>query len=370
MTLRLGELFGQVELYRTPLLFLMSLALGFCGAWLIAGIPFRKHLLDHPNNRSSHEVPTPRGGGVGILAAFTVSGITLDIPTHFLFAVILVSCISLYGDFFRISVRFRLGIQFLSALIVLVPLVPQLYLYFDLHMFPMSSVVFIIVLFLILLYVVGTANFYNFMDGINGIAGVSGIIAFGLLGVYTLYKPAPDAYQTSLSLLAICIALACLGFLPFNLPRAKVFPGDVGSILLGFLFAALAFALARNFRDIVCFSGLLFPFYADALTTLYVRFRAGENLFEPHRRHLYQLLANEFGIAHWKVTVGYGAAQLFIGAGVLAACAVGIQMVLLVVVISFFLFIGVTYSVRKRVELLQERTIGEQSYPIQKVIKK
>ncbi|MCK9230756.1 MAG: glycosyltransferase family 4 protein [Syntrophales bacterium] len=352
--LRLGELFGQTEQYRTPLLFLMSLAIGFCGAWLIAGIPFRKHLLDHPNDRSSHEVPTPRGGGVGILGAFAVAGITLGIPTHFLFAVILVSCISLYGDFFPLSVRFRLGIQFFSALIVLVPLVPQLYHYFDFHMFSMSSVVFIIVLFLILLYVVGTANFFNFMDGINGIAGVAGVIAFGLLGVYTLYQLSQDAYHTALSLLAICIALACLGFLPFNIPHAKVFAGDVGSILLGFVFAVLVVALARNFSDIVCFSGLLLPFYADALTTLYVRFRAEENLFEPHRRHLYQLLANEFRIAHWKVAVGYGAAQLVIGAGVLATCTVGIHMALLVVVISFFLFTVVTYNVRKRVELLQE----------------
>ncbi|MDD5476023.1 MAG: hypothetical protein PHU03_05870, partial [Syntrophales bacterium] len=250
--------------------------------------------------------------------------------------------------FFLISVRFRLGIQFFSALIVLVPLVPQLNLYFDLHMFPMSSVVLIIFLFFMLLYVVGTANFFNFMDGINGIAGVAGIIAFGLLGVYTLYQPSPGAYQEALSLLAICIALACLGFLPFNILHAKVFAGDVGSILLGFLFAVLVVALARNFRDMICFTALLFPFYADALTTLYVRFRAGENLFEPHRRHLYQLLANEFGIAHWKVTIGYGAVQLVVSAGVLAACAFGIHAVLFILVISFFLFTVVTCRVRKK----------------------
>ena len=277
-----AELLRIVEYLRTPLLFLVSLFLGAGGGWLIAGIPFRDHLLDHPNDRSSHEVPTPRGGGVGILAAFILAGISLRIPTHFLFAGILVSCISLYGDFFRISVRFRLAVQFVSAIILISPIIVLKGSSFA----SVSLPVFFVGVLLLVLFVVATTNFYNFMDGINGIAGLSGAIAFGLLGLYTLYAFPPNGSSNEFSLLAICVALACLGFLPFNMPRARVFVGDVGSILLGFVFASLVIVLSRNYREMICLAAILFPFYADELTTMFVRIKAGENLTRPHRSHL------------------------------------------------------------------------------------
>ena len=178
---------------------------------------------------------------------------------------------------------------------------------------------------------IGTANLYNFMDGINGIAGFSGVIGFGLLGVYTLYRPVHDVFtfQTPLSLLSICIALACLGYLPFNMPRARVFMGDVGSIFLGFVFAGLVVTLSRNYLEMVCFTALLFPFYADELTTMAVRLRDHENLTQFHRRHLYQLLVNELGIVHWKISAAYGAAQLAVGTGILIAFPYGAKAVLI-----------------------------------------
>lgn len=359
LALLIGEIIGFIERWRIVLLFLVSLLLGAGGGWLIAGIHFRDDLLDHPKDRSSHKVPTPRGGGVGILVAFIVVAVTLRLPTTFIFAAVLISVVSLYSDFFRLSVRFRLVVQFSCALLFLITVAARLSLYYDVSAIAIHPVMLPLILAAILVFIVGTANFFNFMDGINGIAGVSGIIAFGLLGLYNLNQPLPDSYRTALSLLSICMAFSCLGFLPFNLPRARVFVGDVGSILLGFLFAALVVALARNFRDMICFTALLFPFYADALTTLYLRFRAGENLFKPHRRHLYQLLANECGIAHWKVTISYGAVQLIVGAAVLAGYAIGIHVVLLVFVISFLLFTGVTYRVRKKIESLQETALAE-----------
>ena len=220
------------------LLFITCAGLGAAGAWLIAGIPFREHLLDAPNERSSHTEPTPRGGGVGILAAFIVAGLTLRIPTTFLFAAVFVSAVSFYGDYFRLSVRFRFLAQMLAALVFLFPLLPALSSHFAFSTFNIFPLLFFLILFLIVLFLIGTANFYNFMDGINGMGGLSGAIGFGLLGAYTLYYAPVYGYRESLSLLAICISLACLGYLPFNMPRAKVFMGDVGSILLGFVFAA------------------------------------------------------------------------------------------------------------------------------------
>ena len=143
------------------------------------------------------------------------------------------------------------------------------------------------------------------MDGINGIAGITGIVGFGLLAFSAFLSGSDSSFVT----LAICMSLSCLGFLPFNMPRARVFMGDVGSILLGFVFAGMVIWLSRNLLDFICLSAFLFPFYADEFTTMAVRIRDGENLTHPHRRHLYQLLTNEKGISHWKISVGYGLAQ-------------------------------------------------------------
>jgi Fuc2NAc and GlcNAc transferase len=341
------QLVELVAQYRTTLLFFSCAGLGAMGAWLIAGMPFRERLLDTPNERSSHTIPTPRGGGVGILAAFIVAGLTLRIPTTFLFAVILISAVSFFGDYFRISVKFRLVVQVFSTLILLFPLLPRLTAQYALSMFGFSPFLFLLILPFIFIFIIGTANFYNFMDGINGIAGLSGVIGFGLLGVYTLYRPAPDAFQNALSLLSICVSLACLGYLPFNMPRARVFMGDVGSILLGFVFACLVVTLSRNYLEMVCFAALLFPFYADELTTMVVRIQDHENLSQSHRRHLYQLLANEFGIAHWKISSAYGAVQLIISAGVLIAYSYGVRAVLIFLTVCFVGFTVLTTHVRK-----------------------
>jgi Fuc2NAc and GlcNAc transferase len=347
LTAIFAQFVAEVTQHRIALLFIACTGLGAAGAWLIAGVPFREHLLDAPNERSSHSVPTPRGGGVGILAAFIAAGLTLRIPTTFLFAVILVSAISFYGDYFRISVKFRLIVQLISALMFLFPLLPGLTAHYALSTFGFSPFIFFLILPMIFLFLIGTANLYNFMDGINGIAGLSGAIAFGLLGIYTLYRPPPDAFQTSLSLLSICIALACLSYLPFNIFHARVFMGDVGSILLGFVFAALVLTLARNYQEMVCFAALLFPFYADELTTMTVRLQNHEDLTQSHRHHLYQLLANELGIAHWKISSSYGLAQLAIGISVLYIYPCGVRAVMIFLTACFAGFILLTVHVRK-----------------------
>jgi Fuc2NAc and GlcNAc transferase len=346
LTSLFNHLIELVAEYRTTLLFLACAGLGAAGAWLIAGMDFRERLLDTPNERSSHTVPTPRGGGVGILAAFIMAGLTLRIPTTFLFAAILISAVSFYGDYIRTSVRFRLVFQVISALILLFPLLPRLSAQYVLSEFG----VFLFLLFLITVFIflIGTANFYNFMDGINGIAGLGGVIGFGMLGLYTLYRSNPDPFQMPLSLLSICIALACVGYLPFNMPQARVFMGDGGSVLLGFVFAGLVVALARNCLEMVCFTALLFPFYVDELTTMVVRLRDCENLIRSHRRHLYQLLVNEFGIVHWKISTAYAAAQLAIGAGALITYPYGVRAVLTFLTICFAGFALLTTQVRKR----------------------
>jgi Fuc2NAc and GlcNAc transferase len=289
-------------------------------------------LLDRPTARSSHSRETPKGGGIGITAAFVATAAVLGLPAAFWLPLAALSILALRGDQVNIPPRLRLSLQLLLAGILVVGTdggkergLPGL----------------LLVLFWIV-FIVGTANFYNFMDGIDGIAGVSGVIAFGMMALATWQV------QPGVGLLAACLALACAGFLPFNLPRARVFMGDAGSILLGSVFAGLVFLAAPTFLDFICLAALLFPFYCDELTTMAVRMRDGENLTRPHRRHVYQLLVNELHVAQWRVAAGYGLLQLLLGASVLSARAFGAAAVLAVLASWFALLVICGSCVRKR----------------------
>ena len=278
----------SVAHYKIILLFFSCAGLGALGAWLIAGMTFRERLLDTPNVRSSHTIPTPRGAGVGILTAFIMAGLTLRIPTTFLFC----------GDP-------HLRRKFLRGLYPGLGEIPALlsgtlYLYFPFSPTASSECpirnihdwIFPIPLLSdpvtdSFFHDRDAANLYNFMDGINGIAGLSGLICFGLLGVYTLfYRPVPDAFRLPDSSLTsfdmYCLSL--LGLSSIHMPRARVFMGDVGSILLGFVFASLVVTLSRDYLEMICFSALIFPFYADELTTMAVRLQNHEDLTRSHRR--------------------------------------------------------------------------------------
>lgn len=346
-----AQLVDQVTRCRIPMLFTTCVVLGSLGAWLIAGMPFREHLLDMPNGRSAHTTPTPRGGGVGILAAFVLAGLTLRIPTTFFFAALFLSAVSFYGDYLRISVKFRLMVQFIATLVCLFPLLPRLSENYALSAFGLPPFVFFLLLFLplIFLFVIGTANFYNFMDGINGIAGMTGIIGFGLISLYYYqYLHVPVTPVSGFAVLAAAVAFSCLGFLPFNMPEARVFMGDVGSVLLGFIFAGVVVTLSHGFLDLICMASFLFLFYADGVTTMWVRLRDHEKLTQSHRRHLYQLLANEFDVSHWKVTMLYGLVQLIIGFSVIWARQGGPAPVLLLLALYFIAFALISFYVRRK----------------------
>ena len=185
------------------------------------------------------------------------------------------------------------------------------------------------------IHIAGAAKFYNFMDGINGISGITGIVGFGLIAFHGCYS----GKEADFSALAICISVSCIGFLPFNMLRAPVFMGDVGAILLGFVFAGMVVMLTKNLLDFIYLAAFLLPFYADELGTMVVRTKDRDKLTQAHRKHLYQLLTNEKGIAHWKISVGYGLTQLLIGLIVIALEPFGLTAILAVLTLFFSTFI-------------------------------
>lgn len=339
---------ASLQQSKNYLLFIMSFYLGAAGTWFISKASMRLILMDVPNTRSSHNVPVPRGGGLGIFLVVVLAGLALRMPTHFLFPIILLSIVTFYGDFFQLSIRTRLIIQFVSAIIIIFPSLPQLIP----ASLAVSTFFYFLILFGMLLFMVGTANFYNFMDGINGMAGISGAIAFCLLGLFGSNAQHASSFGT-FPIFSFCVALACLGFLPFNMPKAKVFMGDVGSILLGFVFAGLVVKLSHNILDFICLSAFLFPFYADELTTMVVRIRDGERFGEPHRRHLYQLLANENGIPHWKISVLYGVAQILVASTVILARPWGILFVISQLATYLIIFACISFYFRRKLAARQ-----------------
>ena len=305
----------------------LGLLLGSLGAIGVAAIGRRAGLVDLPNARSSHSIPTVKGGGVGILATLIFASLWCGLPGTVWIPASVLSCLSFWGDRVNLSPRFRLGIQLVCSAVVILGGFP----------FPMVCVLMVP----LVIFLAGTSNFFNFMDGINGIAGGTGAIGFLFLALFGWQTSAP----VSMVLVSGAVAFSCLGFLPFNVPNARVFMGDVGSVLLGFLFAALAILLSRNPGDFMCMVGFIFPFYADGLSTLTIRFWDGENLSQAHRRHLYQILSNERGMAHWKVTLGYCSLQIMIGAAVMGLAG-DIRSTLVLLTMCFLVFCCVSMGVR------------------------
>jgi Fuc2NAc and GlcNAc transferase len=319
----------------------VSLGCGAAGAWAIMHWAPALGLLDRPNERSSHSRVTPKGGGIGILLAWVLAAVWLGIPWWFWLPLTFLSMISLIGDRLHLSQILRLAIQGLCCGFVVAALLLE-------H--PLSAgqpwVVQGLLWVGFTMFVVGTANYYNFMDGINGIAGLTAATAFSFLALYSWWY-LPATFPTY-GCAALSLTAACAGFLPFNMPRARVFMGDVGSILLGALFASYVLRMSATLLDLICLCGFLFPFYADELSTVLVRLKDGHNLLLPHRRHIYQILANQMSIAHWRVSVGYAVLQLAVGFLVLALRPFGAAAVLAALVGVFVLFLLAGRPIRKR----------------------
>lgn len=270
-----------------------------------------KRITDYPVERSSHSNPTPRGGGVGfvffILGSFLVLGGLNFVKMGsglFLFAGLLatISLIGWLDDKKDLSRKFRFGIQFISALAVL--LFISGFTEFSLPFIaPFHLGFFGIVIGIV--WLTGVTNIYNFMDGVDGLSSVQAIGAALGWSLFFYLNEEPLLISMSLSVVAGVSA-----FLFFNWPSAKIFMGDVGSLFLGFLFGAFPFYAASISEEItVSFAIwiaalLLWPFLFDGAFTIVRRLINGENIFEAHRSHLYQRL-NIIGWGHKKVTLLY-----------------------------------------------------------------
>ena len=258
-------------------------------AGYLAGPAARITLLDHPNDRSLHQRPTPRTGGLAMLAASLIGGFlvgwTLPVSRPGLGLLLLglapLAVVSLLDDRGGIRFQWRLAAHVWAAFsLVLAGYKPD---WFELPglVMPLSSG---FAFLLTLLFGVWMINLYNFMDGMDGFAGGMALIGFATLA----WLGRADSAFMSACLIA---AAASAGFLVHNFPPARLFMGDTGSIMLGFLAAACSLwgnkiGLFPLWAALLIFS----PFVVDATVTLLRRLLRGENVLEAHRTHYYQRL--------------------------------------------------------------------------------
>lgn len=282
-------------------------------AWLMTAALRRyalaRSLLDIPNARSSHTLPTPRGGGLAFVAAFMVALLVLGWEGYIAFTELvgllgaggLVALIGFMDDHGHIAARWRLLGHFVAAgwgLIWLGGMPP-------IHFFGLSLAPAALGVMFALLYLVWLLNLYNFMDGIDGIASVQAICV--CVGGSILYWASGHAQA---AVVPMVMAATVAGFLIWNFPPAKIFMGDAGSGFLGIVIGLLA--LLAGWLNPLLFWGwliLLGVFVVDATYTLCRRLLRGEKVYQAHRSHAYQYASRHYG-SHRTVTLAVAAINL------------------------------------------------------------
>ena len=286
----------------------VALAVGAGAAgWLVSCGPSRR-LVDRPNERSLHDRPVSRAGGVAIFAgvaaglataALAGSAAFLAAPAPgygwVLAGALVIAVVSFADDVRRVSPAVRIVSHLAAAACVVLAGLPAERIVLPgaaLHLGPAAGAIFTV------LFVAWIVNLYNFMDGMDGFAGGMTAIGFATLAALCAGQGAPG-----LAAAVLVVAAAALGFLPFNFPPAKMFMGDLGSTLLGYLCAVAMLWAERSASVPLWVSGLVFsPFIVDATVTLARRTVAGERPWRAHRDHFYQRLVR-LGWGHRKTVV-------------------------------------------------------------------
>lgn len=281
-------------------------AVGLVGTWLARGYALRHALIDQPGVRRSHAAPTPRGGGIAIVAALLLALAWLALanpqwaPLHAAIGVglSLVAGIGWLDDHHPLSPWLRLAMHAVAAAFLAGAI-------FAAGGGALAAAgAFVLALALV--------NVWNFMDGIDGLAASQAALA---AVAYALFAGNGPVFW-----LGLALAAACVGFLPYNLPRARIFLGDVGSGAIGFALAALVSMLLLRIdgRQAPLLLLPLCAFAVDAALTLGARMLRGERWWLPHTQHAYQRWARRWG-GHAGVSAGYAGWTFAAGAIMLAA---------------------------------------------------
>lgn len=281
--------------------------------------------LDVPNDRSLHTRPVPRIGGIGIVAGLSASFVAVDGFEGVIGLAVALAVVSLWDDWRTLPAAVRLAAHLAAATAFSLLVIDA---------GPLTTVVLVGA-------IAWMTNLYNFMDGSDGLAGGMSAIGFGAYAT-----AASIAGDVGLTTVCACIVAASLAFLRFNFHPARIFMGDVGSIPLGFLAAALGVLGVQRGAWPWWFAAVVFaPFVVDASLTLLRRTLKGERFWQAHRSHYYQRLVL-MGWGHRRTALAEYALMIVTGAVALLALmlspvgrigalgALGIGYAVLVVVVD------------------------------------
>ena len=282
---------------------------------LLIIIAHRLDIMDIPNDRSSHEIKTPRGGGLSFVILFlictsiiyAIDNITIELYLSLLVGGLVIAVIGIWDDYSHINAGVRLFIHLLAAIAAVI-WVGGLQI-IQVHEYQIYLGFFGYILSLLL--IVWLLNLFNFMDGIDGLAGSEAIFVAGGAALIEFVSKNTHEYAIILThsndktiiVLLVLLAFSVLGFLIYNWPPAKIFMGDSGSGFLGYILAVLAIATSTTGRlTIWTWIILLGIFIVDATITLIRRIFEGQRWYEAHRSHAYQHASQRWG-SHRKVTI-------------------------------------------------------------------
>ncbi|MDX2345278.1 MAG: glycosyltransferase family 4 protein [Legionella sp.] len=285
-------------------MFVLSLLFVFAWilTWAIRRVVIAKEILDIPNHRSAHTLPTPRGGGAAFVICFLMALVILKMLgmldallfVSYISAGLLVALLGFMDDKYTLPSHWRLLGHFIAAGIMIYGLqgLPALELFS--WVLPAGVLLNVLGLF----YLVWLLNLYNFMDGIDGIASVELISV--CLGAACLYW---FSGMPALMILPLLLAVSVAGFLCWNFPPARIFMGDVGSGFLGLMVGCFAIQAAHvNMNFFWSWLILLGVFIVDATYTLFHRLFRACKVYEAHQSHAYQRAARHFG-SHRLITL-------------------------------------------------------------------
>ena len=286
-----------------------------------------RNLLDVPNARSSHEVPTPRLGGLAVIAGVWAAAPFISETFLFLAAATLAGLVGVLDDFVDLPFWLKAAGQATVAFILLFLVPPPISL--------AAGPLWPVALLFGVVWVVALVNAYNFMDGIDGIAGGTAILNALFLATIV----GTTGLRTCLAVLAAAVA----GFLAWNISPARIFLGDSGSHFVGFFLGAVALYTepvgepGSPYGPYLAFlvaAAIFTPFLFDTAYTLVRRAAARKNIFAAHREHVYQRITPD-PASHRQVSIVYFAFSAFAGIAAVLASGGTVLLLLLAGILIF-----------------------------------
>ncbi len=332
--------------------FLSLLLTGYIRRYALA-----KNIMDIPNHRSSHEVPTPRGGGVAFIVVFLMvlpflghqNDLSWPVCIALVGAGLGVAALGFFDDRGHIAAHWRLMGHFGASIFALFFLGGLPSIFFGGWVFSSGLLLNVIAV----IYLVWLLNLYNFMDGIDGIAGVEAVSV--CLGGAFLYWLNGDAAFMALPL---ALAAAVAGFLWWNFPSARIFMGDAGSGFLGLVLGILSIQAATIHSEFFwCWLILLGVFIVDSTYTLLCRLLQGCKVYEAHRSHAYQRAVCYFN-GHFGVTLSVLIINVVWLFPLAVLVAMGVVSGFLGLMIAYLPLIVLVFWLKEAFDLSEPRPLG------------